>query len=408
MKTRNTLMGALVIALLGTTSAVAQIPPRPTTNGAPAGQYQAQPGYDSQAPSYNQAPAYSQAPAYNQAPVDPMLAGPANTGYVDEQAYARQQQQAKGEYTPIDRSVGGMPMGTTQDAWSKPFDNMSPGQKAPGVVRFQWSPDLIMPIRIRDYMTTMIVLPEWEEAIDFYIGESFYMQGTIVRSNVVGIRSSQSGIDTTLTVVGKSGSLYTFYVRAESYNTRKITDINVFVEVPPSAGMWKNNGSSPLDFQRGYGGQSQMAPIPGGMNRGPAAGPYQPASYQQNSYQQPSYTQPDAVNSGSLVPRESMIFNMTMYEVNKGDSAIAPEYVYSDGVWTYFHYADRGRTVDRPVVYRVVDGVESRINTRTAGRYGEVLIAEGVGNFVLRNGAKTICVKRNDTPAGQPTLPQNR
>ena len=383
MMTRNTLMGALVLALLGSTSAVAQIPPRP---GAP-GTVQAG------VPQGQQA--YAQQPYAQQSYADPMLAGPAGTSQapVDSQAYNRAQQQAQGNYSPLDRSVGGMPLGTTQDAWSKPFDHMAPGQQAPGVVRFSWTPDLIMPIRIRDYMVSSIVLPDWEEVVDFFFGESFYMQGAIVRSNVVAIRSSQSGIDTTLTVFGKSGNLYTFYVRAESYNTRKITDINVFVEVPPSAGLWKTSGSSPLDFQRGYGGQmaqmGQMSQMP--QMPGPAAAPHAAA--------------PDAMNSGSLVPRDSMIFDMTMFEVAQGDSAIAPEYVYSDGVWTYFHYAGRGRTVDRPVVYRVVDGVETRVNTRTAGRYGEVIIAEARGNFVLRNGEKAICVKRNDPTSGQSSAP---
>ena len=49
--------------------------------------------------------------------------------------------------------------------------------------------------------------------------------------------------------------------------------------------------------------------------------------------------------------------------------------------------------VDRPIVYRLVDGVEERVATRTIGAKGETLVAEAVGEFVLRNGQKTVCIK---------------
>jgi type IV secretory pathway VirB9-like protein len=83
-----------------------------------------------------------------------------------------------------------------------------------------------------------------------------------------------------------------------------------------------------------------------------------------------------------------------MFEVNEGDRTIAPDYVYSDGVFTYFHFGTRAREIDLPVVFRVVDGVETRVNTRTAGRFGEVLIAEARGDFTLRAGARAVCIRR--------------
>jgi ComB9 competence protein len=353
------------LALLASTAlsgaAYAQGAPRPDfgATGGESGYYDQQP-----MPSYG-------ASAYGSADAALM---------VGDGSAQRSAQQAQGNYMPLSRSLG-IPLGTTQDAWGQPTKNKANGQIAPGVVRFYWSPELIMPIRIRDYMVTMIVLPEWESVSDVFIGESYYVQAAMVRPNVVAVRSGASGIDTSLTVVGTSGNLYTFYVRAESYNTKKITDINVFVDAPAPTPVadsgWLNGSSTRLALfapgTRGAGVQTanlQGAAVEPLMAKGPA-----------NS------GRPD-LTSGR------MIFNMKMYEVHEGDRVIAPELVYTDGVWTYFDFRDKAKVIDRPVVYRIVDGVETRVNVRTTGVAGEILVAEAVGDFVLRNGDKQICVIR--------------
>ena len=42
------------------------------------------------------------------------------------------------------------------------------------------------------------------------------------------------------------------------------------------------------------------------------------------------------------------------------------------------------------MVYRVVDGVDTPVNTRTKGH---MLIAESSGAFTLRNGQRVVCVR---------------
>jgi len=328
-------------------------------------------------------------------------AGGAGGAPMDPATVDRAARQARGDFGELQRSTG-IPLGMTQDAWSRPFQNMAPGQTAPGVVRFQWSPDLVMPIRLRDFMNTAIVLPEWERVEDVYIGESYFMQAAIARPNVVLLRSSQSGIDATVTILGASGNLYTFYTRTEAFNTRRITDIQVFVQAPAQAGgaQWFRGSNTTAQMTAGQASTGaapavaaqnrpdHTAAVSGGLGQ-PVPGPTPDGRVA------PGGTPVSQGDAGDmLVPRDRMIFDMQMFEVNPGDRVIAPDYVYTDGVFTYFHFGTRAREIDLPVVFRVVDGVETRVNTRTAGRFGEVLIAEARGDFTLRAGARAVCIRR--------------
>lgn len=349
----------------------------------------------------------------------------------------RAERQNQGNYKPMDRSAvtgPGVPLGTTQDAWSNPREKMSDGQVSPGVIRFRWRPELVMPIRVREYMLTMITLPEWEKASEVLIGENLYFQSKIVRDNTIAIKATASGIDTSVNIIGSSGNNYTFYVRSESYNTEKLTELSVFVDAAPA--------KQSKDWFRGQGGLNNAYPehdspqTPGrdsesegddmiDMNdygRTPessqgASGGSSGQSGRRGTSSGGTASDVSSVVAGAqwYIPKEDMNFAHKMYEVNDGDRVIAPNTVYTNGIWTFFHYGKRAASVDHPVVYRVVDGVETLVNTRWIGKNNEVLVAEATGDFVLRNGAKTVCIMRdverdtsrqhsnavNDTPDGK-------
>jgi type IV secretory pathway VirB9-like protein len=281
-------------------------------------------------------------------------------------------QQLNGNYGTLQR--GGMPTGQIQEAWARPFDNMSQGQTAPGNVRFQWSHDLIMPVRLRDGMVTNLIIPDWDEALDVIVGDSATLEGRVIRGNVVALRPLAVGRDTSLTVIGGSGNVYSFYVRTEGRNTQVVTDVQVFVQAAPSKGSvdWFTDSM----ITSGGSGSGEMRQI------------------------SPRVSEDSIVRSGSasqgeeLVSVDRRIFDMKMYEVNEGDRIIAPDYVYSDGKFTYFHFP-AGMT-DRPVIRRIVDTVEGRVNTRVGGRHNEIVIAEAVGDFVLRSGTRVVCVIQVD------------
>ena len=283
--------------------------------------------------------------------------------------------QLQGNYGNVDRA--GLPAGQIQEAWARPFENMSQGQSAPGNVRYQWSNDLVMPIRLREGMHTSIVIPDWDEARDVIIGDSSTLEARVVRSNLVAVRPISVGRDTSITIVGGSGNVYTFYARTEGRNTQVITDAQVFVQAAPSRGSvdWFTDQRITSDAPTGGDG---LAPIPASHRVG----------------------ENGIIRSGSasqgeeLVPVDRRIFDMKMYEVNKGDRIIAPDYVYSDGKFTYFHFP-AGMT-DRPVIRRIVDGVEGQVNSRVGGRHSEIVIVEAVGDFILRSGTRAVCVLQVD------------
>lgn len=281
-------------------------------------------------------------------------------------------QQLRGNYGSMQRSS--MPSGQIQEAWARPFDNMSQGQTAPGNVRFQWSHDLVMPVRLREGMVTNIIIPDWDEAADVVIGDSGVLEGRVIRSNVVALRPLATGRDTSVTVIGGSGNVYSFYMRTEGRNTQVVTDVQVFVQAAPSKGsaQWFSDER----ITSGGSGSGEMAQIA-------------------QRYGDDGIVRMGSASQGEeLVPVDRRIFDMKMYEVNGGDRIIAPDYVYSDGKFTYFHFP-AGMT-DRPVIRRIVDDVEGRVNTRVGGRHNEIVIVEAVGDFVLRSGTRAVCVLQVD------------
>lgn len=284
--------------------------------------------------------------------------------------------QLRGDYGQFSQQAA-LPAGTMQEAWSRPFDNMSAGQSAPGSIRYQWSSDLVMPVRLRAGMNTSVVLPEWEAAQDVLIGDGSAVEAKILRPNQVAVKSVQTGLDTSLTIIGGSGNVYTFYLRTEGRNTKLVTDLQVFVQAAPS------NGSD--DWFNGER-LNAYAPTAAAVSADDA----HPAMRTRENINLPAA----ASQGDEPVPVDRRIFDLRMFEVNEGDRIIAPEYAYTDGRFTYLHFP-AGMT-DRPAVFRIVDGMEGRVNTRVAGRHSEIIVVEALGDFVLRSGTRTVCIMQVD------------
>jgi type IV secretory pathway VirB9-like protein len=168
-----------------------------------------------------------------------------------------------------------------------------------------------------------------------------------------------------LTIIGATGNVYNFYLRSETWNSTQVSDLTVYVDAPrngddaDSAAGLSIAGTPPDDFS-GSGGVASM---------------------------------PDYLRKIVFHP-EDLRFDMKMYARNQTDVDVAPERIFEDGVFTYFDFGDRSDSIARPVVHHLVDGVDTAVNTRTAGPRGSILIAEAIGDFTLRNGSRLVCVRR--------------
>ena len=77
----------------------------------------------------------------------------------------------------------------------------------------------------------------------------------------------------------------------------------------------------------------------------------------------------------------------------KGDKEFMPTFVFDDGVFTYFQFADK-RNKTLPAIFLVdKDGNESVVNYRMEGEY---MVVERIGKtYTLRGGESVVCVKNN-------------
>jgi len=294
-------------------------------------------------------------------------------------------------------------LGMQQKAWNDPLAHMGEGQLKPGYSRYTWSPDVVLPIRLREGMMTLINLPVWELIEKVHIGSPESFGGEIAAPNSLLLYADPSyiGVDCNMIVFGRSGNRYVFYLRSETYNTNKITQSVVDVLVgprytPASAGgsLGEYNGASVtmssttasgFSSAPGWSGQSNLTP---GGAQNPKIG-LNTAS-----------TGPKDWLASIPVDPESFRFDIDMYLPNPSDVDIAPDNVWRDNIFTYIDLGPKALTmVQRPIVNMIVEDSEVPVGFRTRGPNSRLIVVEGIGDMVLRNGKKLICLKLRRDPA---------
>lgn len=293
-------------------------------------------------------------------------------------------------------------LGMQQKAWNDPLSHMGEGQLKPGYSRYNWSPDVILPIRLREGMMTLINLPSWELIEKVHIGSPESFGGEIAAPNSLLLYADPSyiGVDCNMIVFGRSGNRYVFYLRSETYNTDKITQSVVDVLVGPrytpvSAGgtLGNFNGATATASSTAASGFS----APGWSGRGnlTPGGAQNP----QIGLNTASTGPKDWLKSIPVDP-ESFRFDIDMYLPNPEDVDIAPDNVWRDNIFTYIDLGPKALTMtQRPVVNLIVQDSEVPVGFRTRGPNSRLIVVEAVGDLVLRNGKKIICLKLRRDPA---------
>lgn len=296
-------------------------------------------------------------------------------------------------------------LGMQQKAWNDPLSHMGEGQTKPGYSRYNWTPDTVLPIRIREGMMTLINLPTWELIEKVHIGSPESFGGEIAAPNSLLVYADPSyiGVDSNMIIFGRSGNRYVFYLRSETYNTDKITQNVVDVLVgpkytPESAGgkLGNFNGATTTASSSSLTG----AGAPGWAGRGSSLTP--------GGSQNPQL----GLNTASTAPKdwlqkipvdpEKFRFDIEIFLPNPTDVDIAPDKVWRDDIFTYIDLGPKALTMtQRPVVSLIVQDSEVPVGFRTRGPNSRLIVVEAVGDLVLRNGKKIICLKlRRDPTSG--------
>lgn len=294
---------------------------------------------------------------------------------------------------------GGSPLGAGENramrtavslnAIQAAFDNSDPRES---IKRFTYTPSETFKLRLREYMSTVVILPKGEAVDAFDLGdkENFEFipfspkeknkkaadEGDRL-DNVFRIRPKYAGADTNLTVIGRSGRVYSFYLRSDSVQSPHIPYSVVYVEdrfgsMANAAGA-AGVGSISDDL-------SKDKPAPEGIPIG-----------QEKMTGEEAAAMAEYLRSLPVVDPKAIRLNA--YKIVDGDTALAPLMVFDDGYWTYFKFTN-DKNLDKakvPTVYRVVDGYDTPANIRVEGG---TIIAETTGNgWTLKSGEAHLCIR---------------
>lgn len=312
--------------------------------------------------------------------------------------------QTAGEYDAMNLSYI-QSFGMQQKAWNDPLSHLGEGQTKPGYSKYVWSPDVVLPVRLREGMMTLINLPTWELIEKVHIGSPESFGGEIAAPNSLLVYADPNyiGVDSNMIIFGRSGNRYVFYLRSETYNTDKITHSVVDVLTGPKFTP-QSEGGNLADFNgatataAGAGAGNASSGAPGWAGKGSSLTPGG-AQNPQVGLNTASTGPKDWLQSIPVDP-EKFRFDVEMYLPNPADVDIAPERVWRDDIFTYIDLGPKALTmVQRPVVNMIVQDSEVPVGFRTRGEYSRLIVVEGVGDMVLRNGRKIVCLKLRRDPA---------
>ncbi len=310
----------------------------------------------------------------------------ATMGSLDQNA-----DQSQGQYMPMNLGYAGFnSLGMTQAAWLDPLQNLGEGQSKPAYSKYYWSPDLILPIRLREGMITLLNFPEWELIEDMYIGDNATFDGQISGPNTILLyprKGANVGVDTNIIIFGRSGNKYVFYVKSEGVNTERLTNSIIDIDV--------------IDGPAG----SRGAGIAGGSVGGGSG--VNASSYKANNAHSADslftkrFQRSDWIKEIPVDPSKFR-FDIEVYVPNPDDVVIAPERVWRDDIFTYIDFGEKALNMtQRPIVTLIVERIEVPVGFRTKGPNNRLIVVEGIGDMVLRNGKRIVCLKmRRSDDAG--------
>ena len=291
--------------------------------------------------------------------------------------------QTQGNYAATNLNyLGSGSIGMMQSAWKDPLQHMGEGQSRPGYSKYYWTPELVLPVRLREGMYTLINFPNWEVIENVYLGDGTSFSASIEGPSSLMVYpdvSSYVGVDTNMIVFGRSGNKYVFYVQSETVNTDRITNSIIDVEVVDKKGKFAKGS-----VQGGYSSANGYTASNGIYSQDSM---FADAKYMRNNQKE------DWIENIPVDPTQFR-FDIEVYVPNPEDIVIAPERVWRDNIFTYIDLGEKSLTaVQRPIVTLIVERSETPVGFRAAGPHNRLIIVEGMGDMVLRSGKRMVCLK---------------
>lgn len=299
---------------------------------------------------------------------------------VTKNALDQNADQAQGNYAATNLNyLGSGSLGMMQSAWKDPLQHMGEGQSRPGYTKYYWTPELVLPVRVREGMYTLINFPSWEVIENVYLGDALSFTAEIQGPSSLMVYPEASqfvGVDTNMIVFGRSGNKYVFYVQSETINTDRITNAIIDIEVVKK----KQNANGSAVIGGGMGGHLNA-------NNYAADGTSEDATFTRNLQKE------DWIEKIPVDPTKFR-FDIEVYVPNPDDIIIAPERVWRDNIFTYIDLGEKALTaVQRPIITLIVERSETPVGFRSAGPNNRLIIVEGMGDMVMRSGKRIVCLK---------------
>ena len=288
----------------------------------------------------------------------------AGTAFAQQPSAARESmdaaiEQHNGQYSEMDMSYLSS-LGMQQKAWNNPTQHLGEGQTKPGYSKYYWKPDLVLPIRIREGMVTLINFPSWELLETVWIGSNEAFTAQFPAPNALLVHANPAigavGVDSNMIVFGRSGNRYVFYLRSETYNTDRITNAVVDIIVNDENYTPDDSGRTPV--ASGAADNGSVASFGRGGNVRAVGG----------SGKKKAVNPAEGWLEDIPVDPEKLRFDIDIFAPNPDDMELAPERVWRDDVFTYIDLGPKALSMlQRPIVNLLVQGSEVPIGFRTRG-----------------------------------------
>ncbi|MCI7484351.1 MAG: TrbG/VirB9 family P-type conjugative transfer protein [Helicobacter sp.] len=210
-------------------------------------------------------------------------------------------------------------------------------------------------------------------------------------SNIITIKPKMIGIDTNLTIIGESGTIYTFYVFSTHFTNRRDPAFSVFVSKDRSIGKIamtnledeskkaKKDTYKKIEYDAIEEDDGEFISIGDRVNK--------------------LHIEKSKISRGYIQsPKTTRSWKQLWLKKNVSPQAtrMMAIDIFNDNDYTYFKFDREDALSKFPVIFKVIDGYDNPVNIKIVGNY---IIAEDLSDrWTLKMGEEWVCVDKTQKP----------